>query len=139
MHMSQTNHPTPAHPHTTTKVAPLLLALGVACGAFGAHALKDTVPPADLAIWEKAVLYHLVHSLAILVVAGLPATVPIAAKNRISWILLLSILIFSGTLYGLVLSNQRWLGAITPIGGSGFILAWALLSIALMRAKKSPL
>jgi len=137
--MSQTIHPATAPPHTTTKVAPLLLALGVACGAFGAHALKDTVPPADLAIWEKAVLYHLVHSLAILVIAALPTTVPESTKHRISWILLLSVLIFSGTLYGLVLSNQRWFGAITPIGGSGFILAWTLLSIALIRTKKSPL
>jgi uncharacterized membrane protein YgdD (TMEM256/DUF423 family) len=73
------------------------------------------------------------------VIAALPTTVPESTKHRISWILLLSVLIFSGTLYGLVLSNQRWLGAITPIGGSGFILAWTLLSIALIRTKKSPL
>ena len=130
--------PISTKPHSTAPfptIAALLMAAGVACGAFGAHALKDLVSPTDLAIWEKAVLYHLIHASAILVVAALPG-LSYGSRRRISLILTISILIFSGTLYALVLSNQRWLGAITPIGGSGFILAWILLSLELMQTSR---
>lgn len=110
------------------------MAIGVACGAFGAHALRDAVSPGDLQIWEKAVLYQLVHALAALVVVLAPAQlIATRAQRRVSTLLLLSILVFSGSLYVLVLSGQRWLGMITPLGGTGFIVAWLLLAFQLLK------
>jgi uncharacterized membrane protein YgdD (TMEM256/DUF423 family) len=110
-------------------LASVSLAISVACGAFGAHALRDTISPGDLAIWEKAVLYQMVHSLGALVLSI--TTHPVLQSRRThtcTLLLLLSTLIFSGSLYLLVLLQQRWLGAITPLGGTGFILAWLLLA-----------
>lgn len=116
----------------------LVLALAVACGAFGAHALRGKVPDTDLMIWEKAVLYHLIHGLACLVLAlVLPPIVGERAAQRLIGLLLVSILVFAGSLYFLVLLNQRWLGMITPLGGSGFIIAWILLARALWKASPS--
>jgi uncharacterized membrane protein YgdD (TMEM256/DUF423 family) len=111
-------------------LASVSLAVSVACGAFGAHALRDTISPSDLAIWEKAVLYQMVHSLGALFLAM--TTHPALKKprtNTIVSLLLISVLIFSGSLYLLVLLQQRWLGAITPLGGTGFIVAWLLLAL----------
>ena len=124
---------------TAQASAAALMALGVACGAFGAHALRDSLPPQDLLIWEKAVLYQLVHALAALCIASLPG-LPISEGGRraVTWILLLSIVVFSGTLYVLVLANMRWLGMITPLGGSGFIAGWLLLAYQLLKAPLRP-
>lgn len=115
----------------------LCMALAVVCGAFGAHALRSTVPPADLAIWEKAVLYHFIHGFGALIVATtLSAWVPRRWAARLCVLLFVSTSIFSGSLYLLVLYNQRWLGMITPLGGTGFILAWVTLAVLLWRAPK---
>lgn len=112
------------------------MALAVGCGAFGAHALRDTLSPTDMAIWEKAVLYHLVHALAVIVVVLAPERcIARATAHRIGWLMLASITVFSGTLYLLVLLNQRWLGMITPLGGSGLILAWIALAVQSWRRK----
>lgn len=124
---------------TAQASAAALMALGVACGAFGAHALRDSIPPQDLLIWEKAVLYQLVHALAALCIASLPAlAISDRARATVTWLLLISIVIFSGTLYVLVLANMRWLGMITPLGGSGFIAAWLLLAYQLLKSPLSP-
>ncbi len=96
-------------------------ALAVVCGAFGAHGLKDRVTPADLEIWQTGVLYHLVHAPA-LVLYGLFARAP--GRHIAGWCLLLGAVIFSGTLYVIVLGGPRWLGAITPIGGVLLIAGW---------------
>jgi uncharacterized membrane protein YgdD (TMEM256/DUF423 family) len=120
---------------TAQVTAAFLMALGVASGAFGAHALRDSVPVPDLLIWEKAVLYQLIHALAALCVASSSGLLMSArARLAITWMLLVSIVIFSGTLYVLVLANMRWLGMITPLGGSGFIAAWLLLAFQLLKA-----
>ena len=119
-------------------VAALYMAVGVGSGAFGAHALKESISPADMAIWEKAVFYHLVHSLAALVLVSMPRlglTERLAAS--IAWLLLGSVAIFSGSLYLLVLSGYRWLGMITPLGGLGFMASWLLVAFAAWRFKKS--
>ncbi len=115
----------------------LAMALAVACGAFGAHALRERIPSADLAIWEKAVLYHFVHAFAALFVATVVST-RIANRGmvRICNLFLVSTCIFSGSLYLLVLLNQRWLGMITPIGGLGFIVAWLALARQLWREQE---
>lgn len=113
-------------------IACIFMALAVTSGAFGAHALRDTLSAQDLATWQTAVLYQLVHSLAALVVT----TFPREDKKIIgvSSLFLASTVIFSGSLYVLVLLNQRWLGAVTPIGGSGFILSWVLLARMLLKS-----
>jgi uncharacterized membrane protein YgdD (TMEM256/DUF423 family) len=112
------------------------MALAVVCGAFGAHALRDHVTPQDMAIWEKAVLYHLVHALAVLViVAGGERMVLPQTASKIAVLLLCSISIFSGSLYLLVLLQQRWLGAVTPLGGSGFIIAWLWFAVSALRSR----
>jgi len=97
-------------------------ALAVVCGAFGAHALRDRVTPADLAIWQTGVLYHLVGGVA-LVLYGLFAR-DRTTKGPAGWSFLLGTAIFSGSLYAMVLGGPRWLGAITPIGGVLLIGGW---------------
>lgn len=117
-------------------VSALYMALGVACGAFGAHALRDSLSPSDMAIWEKAVFYHLVHALAALMVASEQIKVLSPKRARsMSALLLVSVTVFSGSLYVLVLSGQRWLGMVTPLGGLGFIAAWLLLTVAAFRSR----
>jgi len=124
---------------TLGTAAAIALALGVGCGAFGAHALKDVLTSTDMAIWEKGVLYHLIHGLAALVVLSLsPHSIPGRTATKIALLFLLSVVVFSGSLYLLVLTNQRWLGAITPLGGTGFILGWMFLALTL-RNKSSNL
>ncbi len=106
-------------------------ALAVVCGAFGAHALRERVTPADLAIWQTGVLYHLVGSVA-LVLYGL--LVRDRTTNGLpGWCFLLGTVIFSGSLYAMTLGGPRWLGAITPIGGVLLIAGWLLFAWAARR------
>jgi uncharacterized membrane protein YgdD (TMEM256/DUF423 family) len=103
-----------------TKAAAVTGFLGVSLGAFGAHGLKDVLTANDTnAIWQTAVLYHLVHAVAALWASEKhPLTV---------WIWLGGIGIFSGSLYLLAITDVRWLGAITPLGGLLLLAGWALL------------
>ena len=105
------------------RVAAAICFLGVALGAFGAHGLKATLQANEMVdVWNKAVLYHLFHGLALIVLA-LHAT-----GSRIAYFLIVTgILFFSGSLYLMALTNVRWLGAITPIGGLCFLAGWAWL------------
>jgi uncharacterized membrane protein YgdD (TMEM256/DUF423 family) len=100
--------------------------LAVALGAFGAHALKESLQSSGmLDAWNKAVLYHLVHAV------GLVALALHGGDNRAAYLLLASgIVLFSGSLYAMALTNVRWLGAITPLGGLCFLAGWAWLVIA---------
>ncbi len=111
---------------TLFRIAAFLCLLAVGLGAFGAHALKATLQSNGmLDVWNKAVLYHFIHALA-LVVLALHGT-----GNRIAYLLITSgIVFFSGSLYALALTNLRWLGAITPIGGLCFLAGWAWLIIS---------
>lgn len=104
---------------------------GIGLGAFGAHGLHERlIAGGMLSVWETAVLYHLVHTGAILAVA-LGATNQNAGAIR--WIQragfwwAAGILLFSGSLYALALGGPRWLGPITPVGGLAFIIGWAML------------
>lgn len=109
--------------------------LAVMMGAFGAHALKKTLAPDLMAIYETAVNYHFYHALGLLAVGLLMSHVPPTALLRGSGILMIvGLLLFSGSLYALALSGIRWLGAITPLGGTSFLLAWLLWVIAVVRA-----
>lgn len=112
----------------------LAMAAAVALGAFGAHALRARVTPEDLAIWQTAVLYHLVHALGLLAVAWLCSVIPAATGVRwAGWTMLGGIVLFSGSLYALVLTGTRMLGAVTPLGGVAFLAAWITLAVAVWR------
>jgi uncharacterized membrane protein YgdD (TMEM256/DUF423 family) len=108
------------------RIAAAFCFLAVALGAFGAHALKATLQASGMMdAWNKAVLYHLVHAVALV------ALTLSGAGNRATYFLLAAgIVLFSGSLYTMALSNVRWLGAITPLGGLCFLAGWAWLVIA---------
>lgn len=109
--------------------------LAVILGAFGAHALKKSLTPELRAIYETAVQYHFYHALGLLAVSLLSLHLPNSGLLKWSgWLLVAGIVVFSGSLYGLSLSGARWLGALTPLGGTAFIVAWLLLVIAILKA-----
>jgi uncharacterized membrane protein YgdD (TMEM256/DUF423 family) len=115
--------------------AALALALAVALGAFGAHGLRARLDAYALGIWEKAVFYHFVHALGILI-APLLAQAGLASPGGAWWaclLLALGTVFFSGSLYLLAVSGVRWLGAVTPIGGVLFIAGWLALAWATFR------
>ena len=100
--------------------------LAVACGAFGAHALRDKLPPELLSAWQTGVLYHLVHSVALFALALFAKRPQGAPDVRFgAWAFLAGILLFSGSLYALSLTGARVLGAVTPFGGVAFLAGWA--------------
>jgi uncharacterized membrane protein YgdD (TMEM256/DUF423 family) len=111
-------------------IGAIFLALAVGLGAFGAHALKDKLDAYSIGIWEKAVFYHFIHALGLLIVSMLPrtGTFPVNGASSVCWLLSAGVLIFSGSLYTLALTGVRSMGAITPIGGLCFIAAWLLLA-----------
>jgi uncharacterized membrane protein YgdD (TMEM256/DUF423 family) len=111
----------------------VLGAIGVAAGAFGAHALRTRVAPEMLAVFETGVRYHLVHGLALLAAGWAAARWPGPAVSAAGWLFVAGILLFSGSLYALALSGVRALGLITPIGGAAFILGWIALAWAAWR------
>ncbi|MCF3651186.1 DUF423 domain-containing protein [Synoicihabitans lomoniglobus] len=99
--------------------------LGVIFGAFGAHALQETLRAAEMTkTWDTAVLYHLVHALAAWTLAGRPER-EFAAARWAGRFWLVGILLFSGSLYLLALGGPRWLGPVTPLGGLALIAGWA--------------
>ena len=104
--------------------------LAVALGAFGAHGLKSRVSAEMLTVWQTAVLYHLVHALGLLLVGLLAAHLPVRAPG---WTLQAGIVLFSGSLYLMVLTGIRPLGVITPLGGFAFLAGWLLLAVAALR------
>jgi uncharacterized membrane protein YgdD (TMEM256/DUF423 family) len=106
-------------------------ALGVALGAFGAHSLKRRLTAERLETFETGVRYHLVHSLALLGTALAAGRWPDSGLPAFAgWLFLAGILLFSGSLYLLVSTGRRWLGAITPLGGLAFIGGWICLALA---------
>jgi uncharacterized membrane protein YgdD (TMEM256/DUF423 family) len=109
--------------------------LAVALGAFGAHALRSRVAPDMLAVWHTGVEYHLFHALGLLALGFAAAQLPESPLIKFSgWLMLAGIVLFSGSLYLLALTGERWLGAITPIGGLAFLAAWGLFVAAVLKA-----
>ena len=101
--------------------------LAVALGAFGAHALKNILTPDHFQIYQTAVFYQFVHTLALLGYGLLAQHKPV--KNWPGYCFAGGILLFSGSLYLLVLTNTPWLGAITPLGGLLFLAGWIGLTL----------
>jgi len=111
---------------TMIRIAGALCFVAVALGAFGAHWLKPTLEANNLVeVWNKAVLYHFIHAIALFVLA-LYGT----ANRGAWWLLFAGIFLFSGSLYVMALANVRWLGAVTPLGGLCFLAGWAWLVIS---------
>ena len=106
-------------------------ALAVTLGAFGAHGLKARVDAALLDTWATASEYHFLHALALLLVGVLAKLFASPGIVTAGWVMFAGMLIFSGSLYLLVLTGHRWLGAITPIGGTALIVAWLMLAWAM--------
>jgi uncharacterized membrane protein YgdD (TMEM256/DUF423 family) len=107
--------------------------LGVALGAFGAHALRGSLGAADLATFETGVRYQVYHALALLATAWAVTRWPGGTAHVAGWLFVAGIVLFSGSLYVLVLAGQRWMGAVTPFGGLCFLAAWALLAWTALR------
>jgi uncharacterized membrane protein YgdD (TMEM256/DUF423 family) len=104
--------------------------LGVAFGAFGAHALRNRLSPEMLAVFETAVRYQMYHTFAILIVAAAIGRIGDAAWLVLAgWFFFAGILLFSGSLYALTLTGIGMLGAITPVGGLLFLIGWICLII----------
>src|SRR5437879_6204035 len=115
---------------TWSSTAALLLALAVILGAFGAHGLRDRLDAYRMSVYERAVFYHFIHALGMLIVSIIIKTGTFSefATNWVCGLLLAGIVLFSGSLYLLAITGNRGLGAITPIGGLLFIIAWLMLA-----------
>jgi uncharacterized membrane protein YgdD (TMEM256/DUF423 family) len=121
---SQVSDPSP----WLLRIAATFAFLGVGLGAFGAHALSERLEAFGRAdTWQTAVFYHVTHAVALLVLAGQPRLPRVAF-----WLLSAGIVVFSGSLYLLALTNATWLGAITPLGGLAFLAGWFLLAVPLL-------
>jgi uncharacterized membrane protein YgdD (TMEM256/DUF423 family) len=121
-----------------TAIGAVLMALAVGMGAFGTHGLRNRLDAYSMSVYEKAAFYHFIHALGILLVSllGRTTAISVAGQARVAWLLLIGIIIFSGSLYALALSGVRILGAITPIGGIAFIAGWLLLAYEAVRARR---
>lgn len=105
--------------------------ISVALGAFGAHGLRHKITPELLVTWEKAVDYQMYHALALLIIAMAIKLWPEVRRIRTAgFLLFVGIILFSGSLYALVLTGLSPLGMITPIGGVAFLWGWVLLGLS---------
>ena len=118
---------------TLVGVGALLGFLGVAAGAFGAHAIRERVTPERLDNWKTAADYQLWHALATIASGLIAVRWASGSAAGAGWCFVAGVVVFSGSLYALALTNRRKLGAVTPIGGVLFLVGWALLVVAAIR------
>ena len=112
-------------------VSSLFGALAVVLGAFGAHGLESILSADMLETYEVGVRYHFYHAIAAFVLAVAGGALLETRSGRFAfWSFIIGVLVFSGTLYTLAITEIRWLGAITPIGGVAFIVGWCCLAYA---------
>jgi len=107
--------------------------IGVAAGAFGAHALRARLAPDLLAVFETGARYQMYHAVGLLAVAWAATRWPGPLVQWAGWLFVAGTILFSGSLYTLALSGVRWLGAVTPFGGVAFLAGWACLVVAAAR------
>lgn len=112
----------------------LNMVIAVGCGAFGAHGLKKILSAEMLAIWHTAVTYQVMHALALIALALLTPKFGSAALSWAGNLMLAGIVFFSGSLYILALTGTAILGAIIPIGGAFFLVAWLLVAWSALKA-----
>ncbi|WP_201007180.1 DUF423 domain-containing protein [Paenibacillus glycanilyticus] len=111
----------------------ILMAVAVAIGAFGAHALKSRLEPDKLKVYETGVQYHIIHALGLIGVGLLADRYPDAGIIVTGgWLLAVGIVLFSGSLYVLSMKRVRLLGPVTPLGGLSFIIGWVLIAIGVL-------
>lgn len=109
-------------------------ALAIVMGAFAAHALKDSLSEKMLSVFQTAASYHIYHALGLILVGLLLIQHPQSRLLMISqWMMLAGIILFCGSLYALSLTEIKWLGMITPLGGLSFIIAWLLVVIEFLK------
>lgn len=101
--------------------------LSVALGAFGAHALKNLLDANSRNIYNTAVLYQMFHTLALMGVGLLQATLPQSNYRLAGWSFVAGMVLFCGSLYLLAISGMKWLGAVTPVGGLAFLAGWVAM------------
>jgi uncharacterized membrane protein YgdD (TMEM256/DUF423 family) len=119
---------------TATRVAAVSGFVAVALGAFGAHGLKELLARNETAaVWETAVSYHFIHTVMLFLVGQ---GKPLRTGPWFSF--LAGIVIFSGSLYLLAVTNVRWLGTITPVGGVSFLVGWLWLAFIAGKSSSSP-
>ncbi len=113
-------------------VGAILGGLSVAAGAFGAHALRQKLSERAIEIFQTGVHYQMYHALALLLVGLLLSRAEVAQSTLVAagFSFIIGVAIFSGSLYALSLTNIKWLGAITPVGGVAFMVGWGCLAIA---------
>jgi uncharacterized membrane protein YgdD (TMEM256/DUF423 family) len=105
--------------------------LAVALGAFAAHGLKARLDAPMLAVFQTGVHYHTTHALALVLIGIIAQTLPTSRPlRRAGWALLTGIVLFCGSLYLMAITGLTWLGAITPLGGTAFLIGWGLLAWA---------
>lgn len=115
----------------------LMGAIGVGMGAFGAHALADRLEAAAMtSVWETAVLYHLIHTVAAFAALGWAAFSGLRGLRTSALLWIIGIVLFSGSLYLLALDGPRWLGPITPFGGLALIASWIVAGVAALRTSQ---
>lgn len=108
--------------------------LSVALGAFGAHGLEGKLEPKYMDIWEKAVKYQMFHATGLLIVGILLGKFPASSLlNWSGWLMFIGTVLFAGSLYVLAVTRISVLGAITPLGGVSFLVAWALIVVAAVK------
>ena len=115
-------------------VGAVAAAVGVAAGAFGAHALQDVVTPERLATWRTGANYAQVHALALVLVGTLGTARPALRLGAVAALFAAGLVLFSGSLFALVLLDAAWLGAVTPLGGAAFIGGWLVLAWRVTRS-----
>ncbi|MDR2878080.1 MAG: DUF423 domain-containing protein [Chromatiales bacterium] len=112
----------------------LAMGFAVLAGAFGAHALASRLEPALLAVWRTAAEYQFYHAIGLLIVGLLRERFPtVRAFAWAGWLMLLGIVLFSGSLYGLSAGGLS-LGIVTPLGGLSFLLSWICVVLGTLRA-----
>ncbi len=107
--------------------------VGVAAGAFGAHALKGHLEPRMLEVFETGARYQMYHALALIAAAWMQHQTQSVAASVAGWAFAAGIILFSGSLYAMAFTGVRALGAVTPIGGVAFLIGWGALAFAAMK------
>jgi uncharacterized membrane protein YgdD (TMEM256/DUF423 family) len=111
--------------------------LGVALGAFGAHALKQTLSPEALAVFETGVRYQMYHAFGLFVAAWASERFPSVHVSRAGWAFVAGIILFSGSLYALTLTEVRGFALVTPVGGVAFLAGWLFLAVGFWKQRSS--